>query len=117
MADPAAILDRVRFYGANIVLDGDQLRLINSRKLPSEARAHLAEHREAIADLLRRDREDALEERAAIIEFDAGAPREWAEAFAKFLIRSKPKGVDEIEWSWFITTCGRMIDEAPRAVA
>lgn len=117
MADIAAILDRVRSYGANVALDGDQLRLINSRKLPSEARAYLAEHREAIADLLRRERQDAFEERAAIIEFDAETPREWAEQFARFLTRTRPANVDEIEWSWFITTCGRMIDEAPRVAA
>ncbi|RDE08370.1 hypothetical protein [Pelagibacterium lacus] len=117
MADAAAILDRIRSFGANVVLDGDQLRLINSRKLPAEARAFLAQHREAIGDLLRRDREASFEERAAIVEFDAGAPREWAEAFARFLTRTKPAHVSEIEWSWFLGTCGRMIDEAPKVAA
>ncbi|WP_417585093.1 hypothetical protein [Pelagibacterium sp.] len=113
MADAGRILERIRSYGANVVLEDEQLRLINSRKLPAEARNYLAMHRDAIAAVLRQDQEDAFEECAAIIEFDGGTPREWAEQFAKYLFKTKPKGVDEFEWSWFIATCGRMIDEAP----
>lgn len=117
MAEAGIILDRIRSFGANVVLEGEQLRLVNSRKLPPDARNYLAMHRDAIAAVLRQDQQDAFEERAAIIEFDGGAPREWAEQFAKYLFQTKPKGVNEIDWAWFIDTCGRMIDEAPERSA
>lgn len=115
MANPSAIMARVRSYGANLVIDNGKLKLVQGKKLPPAALEHIKQHATAIAAWL--EAEGAFEERAAIIEFDGGTPREWAEAFAQFLTRTRPANVDEIEWSWFITTCGRMIDEAPRAVA
>jgi hypothetical protein len=113
MADPAAILDRLRATGANVVLDGKQMRLINGGKLSGEAKAYLVQHRAEIAALLQAEQDEAVEERAAIIEFDGHAPREWAEQFARVLIQHRPAGIREVDWSWFITTCGRIIDAAP----
>ncbi|RWI60267.1 MAG: hypothetical protein EOQ93_03120 [Mesorhizobium sp.] len=117
MTDVADLIDRVRSFGANIVLDGNALRIVNRQKLPDAARAYIAKHGKAVADYLRSDENIAFEERAAIIEFDGRAPREWAEQFARYLGQTKPAGVSDMDWSWFLTTCGRMMDEAPRASA
>jgi hypothetical protein len=118
MADAAEILARVRARGANIVMDGDRLRLVGATKLSPEARQFVTDHRAAIVEHLRAERDAEIEERAAVIEFEGKAPREWAEQFAQILYARRPQGVSDIEWSWFITTCGRIIDEAPaRSVA
>ncbi|TIP49661.1 MAG: hypothetical protein E5X77_10150 [Mesorhizobium sp.] len=117
MTDVADLVDRVRSFGANIVLDGNSLRIVNRQKLPDAARSYIAKHGNAIAEYLVSNGNIAFEERAAIIEFDGRAPRDWAEQFARYLGRTKPAGVSDADWSWFLTTCGRMIDEAPRASA
>ena len=62
---------------------------------------------------------DAQEERAAIVEYDGGAPRIWAEALAR-LDPSKPPGdVPSRRWLRFIDDCGRFLDDgwADRAAA
>ncbi|MBL8578109.1 MAG: hypothetical protein JNK47_12855 [Mesorhizobium sp.] len=117
MANIADLVDRVRSFGANIVLDGNTLRIVNKQKLPTGASAFIAKNGKAIAEYLRSDQNIDFEERAAIVEFDGKAPREWAEQFSRFLTMTKPASASEIDWSWFLTTCGHMIDEAPRAAA
>lgn len=113
MSDAVAILDRLRAAGANVVLDGRQMRLINGSRLSSESRSYLAKHREEIAALLRAEQNDEFEERAAIIEFDGHAPREWAEQFARILVQHRPAGIREVDWTWFVSACGRVIDAVP----
>lgn len=111
MADPAKIMARIRAHGANIMIDGGKLEIINRTKLPDGALDYIKQNARAIASFL--DQEGEFEERAAIIEFDGGAPRDWAEKFANILIKSRPSGVSDLDWSWFVTRCGRIIDEAP----
>lgn len=111
MADVAKIIERIRAHGANVLLDGRKLQIVNRAKLPAGALDYIKAHSRDIADFL--DREAEVEERAAIIQFDGGAPRAWAEQFADLLINQRPPGIDELEWSWFITRCGHIIDEAP----
>lgn len=113
MISPADILDRVRSHGANIVLDDGQLLLVSRGKLPAEAIAFIRQHRTAIAALLREDQEGEFDERAAIIEYDGKTPRAWAEQFARILTERRPKGVEDLDWSYFLTACGRIIDETP----
>lgn len=115
MSSVADLIDRVRSLGANIVLDGNALRIVNKQKLPSAASAFIARHSKAIAEYLGSDENIEFEERAAIVEFDGNAPREWAEQFARYLTKTKPATIEDVDWSWFLTICGRMIDEAPRA--
>jgi hypothetical protein len=59
------------------------------------------------------------EERAAIIEHDAGAPRAWAEALARLDVNRPPGDVPLKRWRRFIDDCGRFLDEgwATRAIA
>jgi hypothetical protein len=53
---------------------------------------------------------EAEEERASIIEFDAGVPREWAEALARLDPARPPAGVPPEIWLRFINACGRFLD-------
>lgn len=117
MADAERIIDRVRAFGADIILDGGGLRLVAGNKLPQEAVTYVAANQPAILRYLQEQIEDAVDERAAIIEFEAGAPRDWAEQFARILYRRRPAGVSDLDWSWFVTACGRIIDEAPERAA
>jgi len=62
---------------------------------------------------------DAYEELAAIVEYDGGVPRDWAEGFTR-LDRSKPPAhVSLKRWLRFIDDCGRFLDArwAARAAA
>lgn len=116
MPDAATILARVRSRGANVALDDGELTIVNGRKLPAGAAAFIAEHRAALIRHLAAE-DEGIEEAAAVIEFDGHAPREWAEQFAAILIRTRPAGVADADWSWFITRCGQIIDETPARAA
>jgi hypothetical protein len=50
-------------------------------------------------------------ERAAIAEYDGGAPRRWAEAFALLDPARPPRGVPTSRWVQFMDDCGRFLDE------
>jgi hypothetical protein len=59
-------------------------------------------------------RTEALEtdadERAAIVEHDAGIPREWAEGYAKLCTMPRPAGIGERDWMALIDGTGRLLD-------
>jgi len=57
------------------------------------------------------DLEAGREERAAIIEYDGGAPRRWAEAFARLDPCQPPANVPSDRWEQFIDDAGRFLDE------
>jgi hypothetical protein len=54
---------------------------------------------------------DVEEERAAIAEYDGGAPRAWAEALARLDPAYPPGDVLLKRWVQFIDDCGRFLDE------
>lgn len=53
---------------------------------------------------------DAEEERAALVEYDGGAPRTWAEALARLDPARPPCDVLPHRWLQFIDDCGRFLD-------
>src|SRR5262249_9175723 len=53
---------------------------------------------------------ETQEERAAIAEYDAGAPRAWAEALARLDPSRPPGDVSPRRWLQFIDDCGRFLD-------
>jgi len=59
------------------------------------------------------------EERAAIAEYDGGAPRSWGEALARLDPARPPGDISLNRWLQFIDDCGRFIDNgwAARAEA
>lgn len=113
MDEVADILRRVRQAGCNLTITPKGLRVINRAKLSAELLAAVKQHAHALAGLVQREADEDVAERASIIEFDGKAPREWAEQFARLLFERRPEGVSDLDWSWFITTCGRMIDAGP----
>jgi hypothetical protein len=62
---------------------------------------------------------DAEEERAAMVEYDGGAPRAWAEALARLDPTRPPRDMSAKRWLRFIDDCGRFLDDgwAARAAA
>ncbi len=62
---------------------------------------------------------DTHQERAAIAEYDGGAPRAWAEALARLDPARPPRDVSAKRWQRFIDDCGRFLDGgwAARAAA
>ena len=50
------------------------------------------------------------EERAAIVEYEAGAPRAWADALARLNPSKPPSDVPPRRWVQFIDDCGRFLD-------
>jgi hypothetical protein len=63
--------------------------------------------------------ETSFQERAAIIEYDGGTPRLWAEALARLDTGNPPSDVPLPRWRRFIDDCGRFLDQgwASRAKA
>ena len=64
-------------------------------------------------------RTEAHDERAAIVEYDGGAPRAWAEALARLDPNKQLGDVPSRRWLRFIDDCGRFLDGgwAERATA
>ena len=51
------------------------------------------------------------EERAAIIEYDGGAPKRWAEALARLDPARPPCDIPAKRWQQFIDDCGQFLDD------
>lgn len=87
MTDPVLIVARLLDAGADVTRQGDRLILRAGEKpVPAEVVALVRRHKRLLLDLLFEDpmapETDEREERAAIIEYDGGLPREWAERLA-----------------------------------
>jgi len=54
---------------------------------------------------------DVEDERAAMIEYDGGAPRAWAEAVARLDPAYPPCDIPPKRWLQFIDDCGRFLDD------
>lgn len=109
MPDAAKILQRIRSYGANVMLDGDRLEIVNRSRLPAAALIFIRENKAAICDFL--DREAEIDERAAIMEHDGGAPREIAEPAARALA-SLPKALSEEDRKFAVDQIAHIVEDA-----
>lgn len=54
---------------------------------------------------------DLEEERAAIVEYEAGIPRAWAEGFARLHPDRPPADVPAKRWQQFVDDCGRFLND------
>jgi hypothetical protein len=105
-------LKAARAAGLRLDLDGGDI-VVEAPSPPPRAVLDLLVRYKAtiIKDrLLIRDEEMLLQERAAIIEHDGGAPREWAEALARLDPAAPPGDVPPKRWVQFIDDCGHFID-------
>lgn len=55
-----------------------------------------------------------FEERAALVEYGANVPRDWAEGFARLALASPPDGISVETWWAIIDDAGRLLDAAER---
>lgn len=116
MADAGQIIERIRSHGANVLLDGDRLEIVNRAKLPAGAADFIRQNAKAIAAHL--GRESEFEERAAIIEYEGGLTRAVAEYLARLLQSNPPAEVSEADWSWFVGQAAKIVDASvPRRAA
>jgi hypothetical protein len=60
--------------------------------------------------LICEDKVAEFAERAAIVEFEAGVPREWAEGLTRLGLSPRPNDFPEDLWRQLIDDCGRFID-------
>jgi hypothetical protein len=117
MAAPAFTKFDPRAFLENAAREGTPAKTAKAAKAPEQERT-LA----ALATLAGRHIEagnfapapetwtDAYEERAAIVEHDGGAPRAWAEGFARLDPNNPPGDVPLQRWLRFIDDCGRFLD-------
>lgn len=110
MADVARIIERIKACGANIMVDGSKLTIVNRSRLPTGAAEFIREHGREIAAFL--EKEAGFDERAAIIEYDGGLNRPAAEYLTRLLMTSPPAGVDRSDWSWFVGQASQIIDRS-----
>ena len=57
------------------------------------------------------DDTERFEERAAIVQYDAGIPREWAEGFARLYVMPRHPDFTEEDWQTLIDDAGRFMDQ------
>ena len=110
MADVARIIERVKACGANIMVDGSKLTIVNRARLPPGAAEFIREHGREIAAFLEREAE--FDERAAIMEYDGGLRRADAEFITKLLMSSPPEGTDRSDWSWFVGQASQIVERS-----
>jgi|APSaa5957512535_1039671.scaffolds.fasta_scaffold117459_1 hypothetical protein len=104
--------------GIEIELHGDDLVLEASTAPPFAVLDALTHNKKGIIELLRpatdvSQAEDwyvDFDERAAIIEYGAGVPREWAEGFARFCTMPRHPDFSEQRWQCLIDDAGRFLD-------
>jgi hypothetical protein len=120
----AEALNAARAVGVSVVIDGDDLVLRAPEPPPTAVVAALSRNKVGIIALLRPSHDaqswlSSFDERAAVIEYDGGAPRSWAEALARLDPTSPPSDISPIRWLRFIDDCGPFLDEgwALRAIA
>lgn len=120
MSAAREILSLARSYGVTLKRQGrDTLRVRAPRKPPDDLLAELRAHKADLLALLAGPWSDEHDERAAIIEVDAGCPRAWAEGYARLCAMAPPGDVPEGRWQRFIDDCGHFLDDgwAGRAAA
>ena len=107
------ILALAQRHGVIIAVDGSQLRLRAPKPPPPDVLAALRQHKPEIIAALTRSTDcwtERYDERAAIVEEGAGAPRAWAEDFARLDPDQPPHGVSQDQWRRYVDVCGEFID-------
>ena len=104
MADVGAVLSKIRALGADVLLKDGSMVVGGSVHLNEDQRNWIAANREAIEKHLR----SASRADAPAPSEDDTAPYTWGQ-FARILYSHTPEGADAFDWSWFITTAGKIV--------
>jgi hypothetical protein len=106
VADVGAVLQKVRALGADIVLEQGKITIVGSAHLNTDQRNWIAENREAIEQHLR----TAVASLPPDVSENDTTPFTWGQ-FARVLYAQPPENVDASDWSWFVSTAGRIVRE------
>jgi hypothetical protein len=120
VSDPALVaVDRRDFYEAPVAIyqhEGSCPRQEAESLASGDGINEWQQHDELDAALVSVT-EDEIEERAALVEEGTGAPREWAEAFARLDAAHPPGDIPAPRWRQFIDDAGRFLDKGSAARA
>ena len=108
----AQVLDDIRSHGGSVMLIGDDLKLRIPKSAPRDLIDAVRAAKPELITLLRENpnADDDLEERAALVEYGAGVPREWAEGFARLDCAKPPQGYPLPRWHQIINDGGLFLD-------
>jgi hypothetical protein len=130
-----ATLEAVRQAGGEVKLVGrDRLKVVAPAPLPDGLVNQVRTLKAELVELLaptgqppasiihqqeedRADAEGDWQERAAIVEFDASIPRQWAEGFAKLCTMPRPLAFSQRRWARIVNDAGHFIDRWAHTVA
>jgi hypothetical protein len=110
LSPAACLLQTARAAGLSLAASGDKLVIEADIDPSPELLAELRERKGELLALLRPSPEDDREERAAIIEYDGGIPRRWAEGFTALCTMPPPAGFAPERWQRIIDATGAFLD-------
>ena len=117
--DPRAIVEATFGPLASFEIDGNgdgpklvetEVQADDPEMTPDRLASDLYEERAAPVPVLSFPLETDFEEQAALIEYGAGVPREWAEGYARLLRLPCPTGITPERWKQIIDDGGHFID-------
>lgn len=115
------LINECEEQGGHIVLIGsDRLRIERGESLPADLIERIRANKPQLIEVLSRVEtpdQDDIEERAALVEYGAGVPREWAEGFALLHPDRPPAGVPCDRWQRFVDVAGKFLDRGYAAQA
>jgi len=115
----AEILHTAQAAGVVMMASGNDLMLEAPAPPPAPLLNAIRQHKVEVIALLRQrlpfyqnaiDVHEEFEQRAAIIEHDAGIPREWAEAFARMDCCQRPAQISDKAWQNIKHYTGLLLD-------
>lgn len=106
MSAARSLLRAARAIGLSLDIAGDDLVIEADRDPPAALLAELQRHKAELLALLKEDQA----ERAAIVEYDGGMPREWSQGFARLHPDRPPADVPFTRWRTFVDDVGRFLD-------
>ena len=115
----ARLLGDIRSVGGSVTLIGDDLKLRIPKSAPRTLIEAVRTAKPELITLLRENpgADDDLEERAALVEYGAGVPREWAEGFARLDCAKPPPNFPLPRWHQIINDGGLFLDRWARQAA
>ncbi len=113
------LLAEARRFGITIRAEGDRLKMNAAEPPPADLLEKLRTNKSAILAALTEpeSQSDDFEERAALVEYGADVPREWAEGFTRLCTMPRPAAYSAERWSLLRNDAGLFLDAWAHQVA
>ncbi len=122
MRNAFQLVQEVADAGGRFVMSGDGLKVAAPAPLPDTFMAELRDHKAEIIDFLKNETPVTdpelkpldgtdFEERAAMVEYEAGVPRDWADGFARLCTLPRHPDYTETRWQGLIDDAGLFLDQ------